>query len=386
MKRGGDLAAVFALLVALTACGPAAGPAPSPPAIQAVGVATEVRIYQDYTRYVFADGSVHEVPNSYRQIGDGGGLVIIGFDSQGPFVASFPIQGGLPSDCYRENAVGIERDAYIEAEGILWAKAPGFASADAPALDTEYPAGTRFCFNDRGLIAYVIGRDETNPVPFDAWTFSADRRTVTVDFVGGPEFDPENPCSVAYHGTANIDGDELVIGIYAESNPNRPDDLMCTLEGHFRSLTISLPAPFEGSRVRDQAGQLWFLERPSSLVQITGLPDGWVLRSEESLPESPTGRWSRVYALPGVSVAPGTSVGQVVLFQAFGAPANVSGGDLQPDVEINGQRATFYFWEPAGEMVLVWKIGDDGVALVGNLADFTREEFIALAESVMSEE
>jgi hypothetical protein len=37
---------------------------------------------------------------------------------------------------------------------------------------------------------------------------------------------------------------------------------------------------------------------------------------------------------------------------------------------------------PTGEMVLVWSLGAHGVALVGNLADFSREEFIALAESV----
>jgi hypothetical protein len=33
-------------------------------------------------------------------------------------------------------------------------------------------------------------------------------------------------------------------------------------------------------------------------------------------------------------------------------------------------------------MVLVWTVGDDGVALVGNLADFSQEAFVALAESV----
>ena len=386
MKRGGELAGILVIVGLVAACngiGGTAGPAPSPPTLQAVGIVTDVRYYEDHARYVFSDGSVHEVPASYRQVGDPGALVIIGFDEAGPFVASFPLQGGLPPDCYRENAVGIERGAYIEAEGILWAKAPGFMSAETPALDTKYLPGTRFCFNDRGLVAYVVGWDEPDPVSFDAWTFSANRRSVTIDFVGGPEFDPQNPCSIAYHGTADIEHEELVVGIYPEPNPNRPADLVCTAEGYFRSLTLSLSAPFEGSRVRDLAGQLWFLETPDNLVEITGLPDAWVLRSEESLPESPTGRWSRVYALPGTSVVPGTSVGQVELFQAFGAPANVTGGDVQPDVLVNGTHATLYVWEPAGEMVLVWQIGADGVALVGNLADFTRAEFIELAESVV---
>lgn len=34
--------------------------------------------------------------------------------------------------------------------------------------------------------------------------------------------------------------------------------------------------------------------------------------------------------------------------------------------------------------VLVWMVGGDGVALVGNLEDFTREESVALAESVVA--
>jgi hypothetical protein len=33
-------------------------------------------------------------------------------------------------------------------------------------------------------------------------------------------------------------------------------------------------------------------------------------------------------------------------------------------------------------MVLVWSLGDDELALVGNLADFSEAEFIELAESV----
>ena len=119
---------------------------------------TEVRFYQGYVRIVFADGTVHEVLAGYRQIGTTGfGVTIIGSDRSGPFVASFPTQAGLPPDCYRENAVGIERGQYIEAEGVLWSKAPTFTSAIHPDVGSAYPAGTRFCFNSHGLITTVIG-------------------------------------------------------------------------------------------------------------------------------------------------------------------------------------------------------------------------------------
>lgn len=149
-----------AMLVTVNGCGQDAGPAPSPPTIQAAGVATDVRLYPDYTRIAFADGTVEEVPATYRQIGDPPGfdLVIIGSDGTGPFLASFPNQAGLPADCYRANTTGIERGTHIEIEGVLWAKASSFAAAAVPERGFAYPGGTRFCFNDLGLIASVIDR------------------------------------------------------------------------------------------------------------------------------------------------------------------------------------------------------------------------------------
>lgn len=150
---------MLALLAALTACSIGVSSAPSPPTLLAVGVATDIQIHRDYTRIVFADGSVHEVPNSYRQVGESPGnswLVIIGSDAHGSFLASFPTQGDLPPDCYRENAAGIERGEYIEAEGVMWAKAPDFSSSVQPAVGRDYPLGTRFCFDDRGLISKVV--------------------------------------------------------------------------------------------------------------------------------------------------------------------------------------------------------------------------------------
>ncbi|MEP6470035.1 MAG: hypothetical protein ABJC24_09720 [Chloroflexota bacterium] len=86
----------------------------------------------------------------------GFGLVILGDDQAGPFVAAFMAQEGLPSDCYVENGEGIERGSSIESSGVLWAKAPTFNSPVHPALGESYPGGTRFCFNERGLVASVI--------------------------------------------------------------------------------------------------------------------------------------------------------------------------------------------------------------------------------------
>jgi hypothetical protein len=220
------------------------------------------------------------------------------------------------------------------------------------------------------------------PVRIDAATVAADGRSVRIDFVGGAEFDPGNPCSVAYVAEAEVAGDELQIAVYAQEHPLGPEAAAnCEAIGYARSLVVALDERFLGTRIRDTAGQVFFLAAPDGLVEITGLPDGWTLRRAENLTESPTGRWMRVYSpLPD----PGIEDSSVTLIQAFGGPANTTGGELQPDVVVNGKPATLYLHEPTGEMVMVWQIGEDGVALVGNLRDFTQDEFIQLAESIVS--
>lgn len=222
--------------------------------------------------------------------------------------------------------------------------------------------------------------DPVRPVGFDTISFAQDRRSATIGFVGGSEFDPADPCSVAYVARVEAIGDDLRVGIFARKHPLQlPENMACDAMGHPRTLVVGWDEPFLGTRVLDQAGSVILLAPPDGLVQITALPDGWELRREESLHGSPTGRWSRLYS-PVAN--PGNVDSWVQLIQAFGGPANTTGGDVLPDVMLNGVRATFYLHGPSGEMVLVWHIGDDGVALVGNLRDFSQTEFIRLAESI----
>ena len=60
----------------------------------------------------------------------------------------------------------------------------------------------------------------------------------------------------------------------------------------------------------------------------------------------------------------------------------VTGGEQQSEVTVNGQPARMYRHPPTGELVLAWAIGDDGFALVANASDFETDALIALAESV----
>jgi hypothetical protein len=105
-----------------------------------------------------AAGVVHAIEiDDYRQVTEHGcciDLVVIGADAQGPFVASFMTQGGLPDDCYVENDPGVDRGSHVEILGILWRKSPGFA-AKIP-YGTGYTPGTRFCFDEHGQVASIV--------------------------------------------------------------------------------------------------------------------------------------------------------------------------------------------------------------------------------------
>lgn len=219
------------------------------------------------------------------------------------------------------------------------------------------------------------------PVRFDDVVLAEDRRSVRINFIGSEEFDPDNPCSNAYEGTAEIVGDELEIGIYAQQHPKPlAPGTACDAMGHPRTLTLELE-PFTGTVVRDLAGQVFLLEPPADQAQIRALPDGWELRREGNVLETATPRWQRIWS-PDPDPWPAESDSMLTLIQGFGGPVNTTGGDVQKTVDVNGAPATLSLHPPVGEMVLVWSLGGDELALVGNLADFSEAEFVELAESV----
>ena len=203
-----------------------------------------------------------------------------------------------------------------------------------------------------------------------------------VDFVGGREFSATDPCSVAYRGTAQVVGDELEIGIYAEQNPaTLPSGVGCDAVGHPRHLTLNLDEPYTGNVVHDLAGQTLFLGPPKGLAQIAGLPDGWELRRQENAGQSLTPSWLRVWS-PEPDPWPADGSSMVTLIQSFGGPIHLDGGASGTQVEINGQPATLSTYPPAGSITLVWSVGNDQLLLDGYLADFSQQQFINLAESI----
>lgn len=219
---------------------------------------------------------------------------------------------------------------------------------------------------------------DARPVHFNDVTLSEDGRSVHVEFIGFRAFNPDDACSVDYRGNAKIVDDELQVGIYPKPHPV-PAGTVCDLAGHFRALDLALDEPFTGLRVRDLAGQVVLLRPPPNLARVTRLPLGWELRSEDSQLGSDTPSWRRVWS-PDPS-PPGPDR-MLTLVQTFGGSIGTSRGEEISTVQINGQTTQLSVYPPSGEMVVRWSLGEDEFELTGNLRDFSRDEFIALAESV----
>lgn len=173
-----------------------------------------------------------------------------------------------------------------------------------------------------------------------------------------------------------VDG-VLEIGVVPLADPPL---VPCDAMGYARTLDLTLEEPFTGTIWHDRFGYRHFLASPLGLVNLAGLPEGWELRAERDVEQSRTGRWERTYG-PDPDLTDETAT--LVLFQSFDGPVNVTGGTDQPTgVLVNGRTGYLYRWPPTGELVLVWQLGTDGIALVGYEQTFTVEELIALAESV----
>jgi hypothetical protein len=215
-------------------------------------------------------------------------------------------------------------------------------------------------------------------VPISQLTLSKDGRRINLDFVGGRPYLLDDPCSVDYAATVAVVEGVLEVGVDESRGPAPTEGTGCDSMGYGRSVEVDLDEPFTGSVWRDLTGYVHFLAPPEGLVELAGLPDGWELRAQRDVEESPTGRWERTYS-PDPSLADATK--SVVLYQSFDGPVNVTGGTEEQQVVVSGRPATLYHWPPTGELVLVWRLGNDGLALVAYEQQFSVDELIALAES-----
>ena len=202
---------------------------------------------------------------------------------------------------------------------------------------------------------------------------------LTLQFVGGPPYDPQDPCSSAYSGWARRDGNDLDAAVV---NLTPPSTGACSLVGFGRTVSVALAQPFLGSRVHDLAGGTHFVRRPDDALQLHGLPTGWTLQAEEDGEVGAEGQWVQTFSTAAL-IPDGTTLHKLALYQTFGEPSTVAIGvpDEGVHVTVNGTSATLHGPVADGEMLLEWQRGSDGLALDANSADFSPAELIALAES-----
>jgi len=68
--------------------------------------------------------------------------------------------------------------------------------------------------------------------------------------------------------------------------------------------------------------------------------------------------------------------------RAFGAAAQIGGGPERSTVQIGSKPGRAPAGACVGELLLQWMVGPDGVALVGNEADMTLDQLLAIAAAV----
>jgi hypothetical protein len=225
----------------------------------------------------------------------------------------------------------------------------------------------------------------------DTAGLSADHRTLTLTYIGGPEGDAADPCSSDSTVWARADGEQLIAAAVSVDRGASPARILadtmqgegswgCDLVGHAHTRQVLLPEPFDGAVLRDLGGGAHFVARPSGLVEIGPLPDGWTLATEGEVAGSASPRWRRIWTSGGRDPKP-ESLGKLQLYQSFGGPVEVGGGEEQRTVTVNGQAARLVREAADGELVLTWSLGTDGLALASNEQDFPLDDLIRLAES-----
>jgi hypothetical protein len=209
---------------------------------------------------------------------------------------------------------------------------------------------------------------------------------------------PSDPCSTDYEPWVAAHGDALDVTIVQVAHVDQAvlaPNQGCTSEGHPHTYLLALSSPFTGSTVNDLADGTLFVAAPAGLASASSVPTGWsVQRSFEQEPGPPP-IWVQVYARAAVANdGPLEGPGQLVLYQAFGvigewtdtrAEKATERGAESIDVSVNGVRQQLWSYVTTGELLLGWTLDSKSLGLVGNSADMTASELVAVAESVTFE-
>jgi len=210
----------------------------------------------------------------------------------------------------------------------------------------------------------------------DRVSLSNDGKSIEVVVVGAAPMSENKPCGADYALSTAVADTTLELTVIETANRTGEcllTELVCC--EHSFAAEVS-----EGvDRVRDMGRRanrpdspsagLFFLQRPSEVLDLNVLPEGWSKTREEA---DFGGTWTQFY---------GPSSG--LEFRTWiDGELNSEPEYLQPPVLVNGQEAEYSnYGTDTGEIMLQWMDGTNALMLLGMQSDFDIDELIAIAES-----
>jgi hypothetical protein len=213
----------------------------------------------------------------------------------------------------------------------------------------------------------VVVDDPLVPGAWNGARTSRDGLSVALFFVGAPDYEPGEPCTMRYVAVVNETDAEVDLAIRGEHPPATADDaMMCAAMDYRRSLTVDLAQPF-GNRTLVALGQARGVFDGSTLAEPQWLPDGWQADDEYPGPVGEDGStWSRSWRPVGDSSCPLGTSGLALL---EGTPDAVSRSSpafeqtVTGSHDINGTTATETVQANRNITWLAWTVGDRSYVL-----------------------
>lgn len=282
------------------------------------------------------------------------------------------IAGALRTEPAVREVIDADR---ARAEMIAQCEQRQAAADDETALPTttteagEVPSGDMPPVDDERWEPYVMGGGGLTGT-----RTSPDGRSLVVTFVGGAPYVSGKACTVAYRAEVDESAGEVTVQLFSnEPPPPDTENFGCTLEGYLRSVDVDLDAPLGDRTVlEEETRRVLQVFDGSLLAELTWMPEGWTLRSEQAgFPNPETAAyWQRTWGAEpppptGDSCTPSDS--PVSLTQGLSSGPDRDVSFLQPVSahDVNGAQATYYEGGPTtpGQVALIWEMAGQSFIL-----------------------
>jgi hypothetical protein len=257
------------------------------------------------------------------------------------------------------------RDRMVLAAGMLAVVAvlAGTVMAALPSNDDEIPVAA--------TDAPETTEEQAQPLGSGSWEgarTSADGRTLVVTFVGGPEYDPHDHCTVRYGAHTEETTAEVRIRIEGWSPPAR-EGYGCGAAGNPRRIEVPLAEPFGDRRLVEVQFDREQPVFPGHLLASPAwLPDDFGFAGERGfMPHGGTISWIRTWAPPpvpdtGSACTPSRSMLELTQGPPdVVSPYGIAGeGGSRSAHDVRGHEAVLTTDPEARLRRLAWVEGDQG--------------------------